>query len=85
MNQEILYQWSDEIAKRFSCLNSWQINNVALFSQGIIEAENCQLQKIARKVAIEEQVGSAVRRLGRFLDNKKFPSRSFCVELTSWL
>ena len=85
MNLEILYQWRDEIAKGLPSLNSWQLENVALFSQGVIYAESSQQEKIARKVVCGEKVCSASRRLRRFLDNDRLNLGVICVEWTAWL
>lgn len=85
MNLEILYQWREEIAKGLPSLNSWQLENVALFSQGIIYAESSQQEKIARKVVCGEKAGSASRRLRRFLNNTSIPLESVFEEWTRWL
>lgn len=85
MNQKVLYQWSNEIAKNLPALNTWQIENLALFSQGIIRAESCQQQQIARQVTGGERVDSAARRMRRFLDNANFPLEAFFSEWTSWI
>ena len=85
MNLQILYQWTEEIATHLPSLNSWQVENVALFSQGVIRAESCQQQAIARQVVCGERVESAARRLRRFLDNDRFPLVAFCAEWTRWV
>jgi hypothetical protein len=85
MNHHLLYQWTEKIATRLSCLNSWQVENVALFSQGVIKAESCQQQQIARQAVCGERVESTARRLRRFLDNKKFPLEAFFAEWSRWV
>lgn len=85
MNPNVLYQWSEEIANRFPCLNSWQMANVAQFSLGIIHAQNCQQQKVAQEVAVSERIDSCARRWRRFLDNKRFPLNDFFSEWTRWV
>lgn len=85
MNLDILYQWQEEIARQIPSLNSWQVENLALFSQGIIYAESCQQEKIARKVACAERVSSAARRFRRFLDNRHLDMEAFFGEWTKWL
>jgi hypothetical protein len=85
MNYPILYQWSEEIATHLPCLNSWQVANLALFSQGVIRAESCQQQQIARQVTGGERVESAARRLRRFLDNEQFPLERFFSDWTRWV
>ena len=39
------------IGRWLGCLNSWQAANVALFSYGIIRAESCQQETVARQVS----------------------------------
>ena len=85
MNYPILYQWSEKIATQLKSLNTWQVENVALFSHGVIKAESCQQQQIARQVACGERVESAARRLRRFLDNEAFPLAAFFEEWTRWV
>lgn len=85
MNHKILYQWSNEIANHLSCLNSWQTENVAQFSLGIMMAESCQQQQVARQVATAEKIDSCARRWRRFLDNENFPLQSFFEDWTRWL
>lgn len=85
MNHRVLYQWSEDIANHLTCLNSWQIDNVSLFSMGIIQAESCQQHQVARQVATGERIDSCARRWRRFLDNEKFPLSQFFTQLTKWL
>jgi hypothetical protein len=85
MNFKLLYQWQNEIAKHLGSLNSWQVENVALFSYGLIRAESCQQGSVARQVSCQEKVDSASRRWRRFLDNKRFPLERFFQEWVSWV
>lgn len=85
MNHKILYQWKEEIATQCPTLNSWQVENAALFSQGVMKAQSSQQQAIARQVACGERVDSAARRLRRFIANDHFPLRAFFSELSRWV
>jgi len=85
MNLEILYQWRDEIASRIPSLNSWQLENVALFSQGVMYAESSQIERIARQVVCGEKVSSAARRLRRFVDNATLDRTTFFSEWSAWV
>lgn len=85
MNLKLLYQWTDEIAMQLPGLNSWQADNLALFSYGVIEAENSQQMRIARKVVCGEGVASAERRLRRFIANDRLDLDRFFVEWTRWM
>jgi hypothetical protein len=66
-------------------LNSWQQANVALFSYGIIRAESCQQESVARQVSCGEAVASTARRWRRFLDNEHFPLEAFFAEWSAWV
>lgn len=85
MNLNLLYQWKGELTSQLSSLNSWQVENVALFSYGVIQAESCQQQSVARQASCGEQVESAARRFRRFLNNRAFPLQQFFREWTSWV
>jgi hypothetical protein len=85
MNHQVLYQVSEEISKWLPCLNSWQVDNVALFSQGIILAQSCQQQPVARQVATAERVESCARRWRRFLDNKSLPLAELFGQWSRWV
>jgi hypothetical protein len=85
MNEKLLYQWATEIASHLPCLNSWQIENVALFSYGIIQAESCQQGEIARQVNCGERVESTSRRWRRFLNNERFPLTGFFEAWSGWV
>lgn len=85
MNPSVLYQWSAEIAMQLPSLNSWQVENLALFSYGVVLSESSQQMPIARKVACGEQVASAERRLRRFIANEALEVRECFVEWTRWI
>jgi len=85
MNLPLLYQWQARLGKALSKLNSWQIENVGLFSYGVIRAESCQQGQIARQVNEHERVESTMRRWRRFLSNKAFPLEVFFAEWTRWV
>lgn len=85
MSYPVLYQWTQTITSHLPCLNSWQVDNVGLFTIGIMRAESCQQQQIARQVATGERVESCARRLRRFLDNNRFPLQAFFTQWTAWI
>lgn len=85
MNHTVLYQWTQELATHLAGLNVWQINNIALFSQAIVEAESCQQSQIARKAACGEKVQSTERRFRRFLHNTCLPLETFFKQWTAWI
>jgi hypothetical protein len=85
MNYGLLYKWQQLIAAHLPCLNSWQVENVAVFSYGVIQAESCQQGAIARQVCVGEQVESAARRWRRFLHNVRFPLEGFFAQWITWV
>lgn len=85
MNHSILSQWEQEVETHFSCLNSWQVTNVAQMSYAVMKAEGSQQQKVARKMRGREKVESASRRIRRFVANQKLPLASMWVAWIRWL
>jgi hypothetical protein len=85
MNYPLLYQWRQEIATRLPSLNTWQVENVAVFSLGVIRAESSQQEQIARQVVCGEQVASATRRIRRFEANKAVDLNTVFSEWTRWV
>lgn len=85
MNEKLLYQWTNEIASHFSELNTWQVENMALFSYGVIQAENCQQGEVSRQVNCAERVESTSRRWRRFLNNTRFPLEPFFKAWSRWV
>lgn len=85
MNYPVLYQWREEIATRLPSLNSWQAENVALFSLGVIRAESSQQEQMARQVVCGEQVASATRRIRRFEANQALKLDAVFSDWTRWV
>jgi hypothetical protein len=61
------------------------VENIGLFTYGVIKAESCQQAQIARQVNSGERVESATRRWRRFLANGAFPLAQFFVQWTRWV
>lgn len=85
MSYPVLYQWYKTVATNLPSLNTWQADNVSLFSIGVMKAESCQQQQVARQVATGEQIESCARRWRRFLDNDSFPLQAFFSEWSAWI
>ena len=85
MNLQVFYQWFEELSKHLSSMSRWQLKNLALFSLGVVLAENSQQMTIARKIAHHQRVSSVERRLRRFLSNQKWDIEQFMVEWTRWV
>lgn len=85
MNYPLIYQWATELATHLPCFNSWQIENIALFTLGIIQSQSSQQDNIARQVICGERVESASRRLRRFIANDKVDMNAFFEDWTRWV
>lgn len=85
MNTQLLYQWTEQLASHFPSLNQWQVRQVALFSYGVIQAESCQQEQVARQVSQTTQVESSARRWRRFLHNRQWAVSAWSVEWTQWV
>jgi hypothetical protein len=85
MNYDLLYQFEQLLSGHIPSLNSWQQQNVALFSYGVIRAESCQQGRIARTVSCGEQVESTARRFRRWLDNEAVDLSAFFASWSQWV
>jgi len=85
MNYKLLYQWEELLAAHLPGLNSWQLDNVALLSYGIIEAGSCQQEAVARQINGAEKLESTIRRWRRFLDNSALAVEQVSEEWTRWV
>lgn len=85
MNHKLLYQLEQMLSAHLPCLNSWQQQNVALFTYGVIVAESCQQGAIARAVSCGEQVESTARRFRRWLDNQAVDMSAFFESWSRWV
>lgn len=74
MNGKLLYQWREEIASHLPSLNGWPVERVSLMSMGIIEAEHCQQEVVARQVAGGEQVA-----------DERWQQAAFVAEWVGWV
>lgn len=85
MNYQLLYHLEKLLSAQLPCLNSWQQQNVALFTYGVMKAESCQQGQIARAVSCGEQVESSARRLRRWLDNRAVDLNGFFEAWSRWV
>jgi hypothetical protein len=85
MNPTLLYQWQERLGKHLPSLNKWQMQNVALFSLGIIQARSSQQRHIVEHLAAMGQADSLKRRLQRFLANEQVEMATFFAEWTGWV
>ena len=54
-------------------------------SYGVLKAEGCQQQKVARQMRAGERVASAARRIRRFLSNTRLDEAVFFEEWVRWV
>ncbi|NJR12772.1 transposase [bacterium] len=85
MNYSLLYQFEQMLSAHLPCFNSWQQQNVALFSYGVIQSQSCQQAAIARAVSCGEQVESTARRFRRWLDNTAVDLSAFFQDWSRWV
>lgn len=85
MNSKLLYQWEGEIASHLPSLNKWQQRNMAMFSQGVVEAQSCVERQIAAHVTNSGEEKSMERRLQRFIANDKLAVQTWMEEWTRWI
>jgi hypothetical protein len=85
MNIPLLYQWTQQLASHFPSLNPWQVKQLALFSDGVIQAESCQQGQVARQVSQTTQVERSARRFRRYLHNRQWALSNWCAEWTQWV
>ncbi len=79
MSPEIVYQWMQEIARRMPGLGKWQVKGLALFSLGIIWAEQCALTKVSEKLAGFGSADSLERRWQRWISNPRI-DMTLCLQ-----
>jgi hypothetical protein len=82
MSQTTLYQWIDELARRFPDLGKWQVMGLGLLSLGVVWSESSTLTKIAEKLSLFGTPDSLERRFQRWLSN---PRIAITVCLRWWV
>lgn len=71
MSQTTLYQWIDELARRFPDLGKWQVTGLGLLSLGVVWSEHSCLTKIAEKLGQFGNPDSLERRFQRWVNNPR--------------
>ena len=73
MNLTLLYQWISLIQMHFDNLSKWQATGLALYSYGVVLAENCQGSKVAESLGglSIARIPALERRLRRWLNNHR--------------
>jgi len=71
MNSPILYQWNEMIDKGFPGMGRWQKRMLARFSYGVVLAQNCGLNRVAKQLTGRANASSMERGLQRWLANER--------------
>ena len=82
MSQTTLYQWIEELARRFPGLGRWQVTGLALLSLGVVWSEQSTLTKVAEKLGQFGKADSLERRFQRWVSN---PRLEVTVCLRWWI
>jgi len=85
MNQDLLYQWEKQVSSHFPSLTVWQGKRLALFSLGVMLAEHCHQSRIAKALAGRIKADSIMRKLQRYVSDKKWSSAQFSQDWTRWV
>jgi Transposase DDE domain len=85
MNSALLYQWTQEIDKHFGGMGRWQIIGLALFSYGVVLAESCRLNRVARALTGGRGTASLERRLERWLANDRWRMEAQWLGWVGWV
>lgn len=80
-----VYQWQEILQAHMPCLSKPQLKVLALFSVGLILAGHCRPESVAAALAVGERRPSVVRRLQRFLANRRLNYSLACVALSHWV
>jgi hypothetical protein len=76
MNQEILYQWTEQIQASLG-VERRQAKRLAVFSYGVVWSEQCTLSKVGERMAgiLGVQMERVERRLQRTLEDKQLQAK----------
>lgn len=85
MNPNVLYQWMEEMTTHLPSLSVPQARNAALFSYGVVLAQDCRQHAIARHLTAYGSVSGMERRLQRFLSNVHLSVEQVAREWTAWV
>ena len=85
MNSPLLYQWEQKISKVFPQLGRWQVWTLAFFSYGVILAESCRLNRVARALTGRAEASSLERRLQRWLANDHIALAGLFASWMGWV
>src|SRR5258706_922058 len=86
MNQEILYQWIEQIQENLG-IQRRQAKRLAVFSYGVVWSERCTLSKVGERLAglLGVRMESIERRLQRTLEDKKLQANRLQKAWANWV
>ena len=85
MNSTILYQWDEMIDKGLPKLGRWQKRMLARFSYGVVLAQSCGLNTVARHLTGRANASSLERGLQRFLANERVVMKGLFSWWIAWV
>lgn len=85
MSQEELYQWMSEILKHLSSLGKWQAYSVAMYSLGVMWAQNSSVYQVSKWLWQFGERSSVEKRLKRYLSNERIALEAIQMEWVKWV
>ena len=85
MNSAILYQWNKMIDKGFAGMGRWQKRLLAGFSYGVVLAQSCRLNSVAKQLTGRANASSMERGLQRWLANERVVMKVIFKWWISWV
>ncbi len=83
--QDEVYHWQEMLQENMPALSRPQLKVLARFSVGMIMAGHCCLERVAQAQGEGERGPSQVRRLQRFLANRRLDLAQACGALSQWV
>lgn len=83
--QDGVYHWQAMLQEYMPTLSKPQLKVLARFSVGMIMAGHCRLERVAQALGEGERGPSQVRRLQRFLANRKLNPGQACAAFSQWV
>jgi len=85
MSLEQIYTWQAEITQHFVSLGAWQALNLAIYSLGVMAAQQCSPSRVSQKLGVVGKPMTVQRRLERWIDNERIDIRLCCQSWSRWL
>ncbi len=85
MNLAELYQWLKQLKGIFGFLGYWQVFGLALYSYGVVVAQQCAPSRVAEALPLLGQAATVQRRLERWLANGRIDWLACCVAWSGYV